>query len=400
MLQTVALKEVKDRRLETTIVPPHLPSYKQLGNFLVVVMVKKGEMILSNHDDKVLNPSSVLGSHSWETYRFKAYGNVASENTPDSGDGLAGLSNGFNTPSLSSAHPGLKNVDRWVKQSALSGSSDPFQPNGNNIIAEPLEEPTPQAPLRKRHVKARKPKGIAPDKTDPDDVKSVATHPPSYPSPERRYHGAANSSSGTSESSQSRANRSAASGSRLSRASDSVANQAGVGGANPRPPPIEAPYMPTSSSISHMQMDEATSKPDWNTQPAANCQAGRLIDVSIPNTSVVDSMKPSSDDRRVLRRTMNQKKPTPIDGSINGLAAMHKSLEQATTCILKHLEKSQGSVDFSVEIGRVMVYPQAVPGDFKRKQFSPAEWAHMFPASEPGKQKPIFTNRYESAPDG
>lgn len=404
MLQMVALKELDDRRLNTTLVSPQSPLAKNLGSFLTVVMTRQNTVLLSNPNGRQskLAEESIL----WKGICFKPF---RSEINPTEIERIA-------TPpidlkaSSSSTHPHLRTVDQWVKQSASEALSDPFSPR---IVTKELPTPRPQefirpadqpTPVRKRHIKSRKPlgqdvpqtKSLVPNAIliDPIDCSAEFTATASL---EAKHPVMINSDIGSYDKSSSGISEGSHSGHESLELKESARKEFSAAAIRPPapnepyPPPIKAPYMPleprTSSQIDDLDLD-----PVWQRNTVTTRKGGRLIDIPVMKFSVSEKVQSQREtDTRVVKRTMDQRKPAGFAKSSNSFVILLDSFEKATRRILEVARKSQGMpVDMQVQIGRILISPQSAIPEYKKRPFAVTEWPLAFPAANRVKKLETF----------
>lgn len=434
MLQMVPLKELPDRRMQTTLTPSNLPPVKNLGNHLAVVMLKKGMIVSTVQNGRPLSSANLKESQLWKSHLFGPYGD---ENIPIAqrlGDG-APSPDRLASPAQPSGHPDARTVDRWIKQSATAVLADPFSPSTvpqapPSPIHKPSPEPEAQAPpVRKRHIRIRKPLGLDSSSTDvvdpPAPQQTVSDPAPSNPTvpngvaadtsssdmnltttrDDSTQSSAAksldhvvvendiltngHSSSGPSEDAQSQMdkNPSVIDGSHKNIVAED--EQVVSGKAVLSPPPIKAPYMPIEQKPSS-NPDDSISDPTWTDQVVISIPGANLIDLAPSRRPVQERVQRESEvDTRSIKRTMNQKKPALLAGSSNTLATLYKNFELAATEFLKLAQKAQGPLNLQMEIGRILIGPQPSSSEVKKRPFAVIDWSLVFPGGR--KLETLFT---------
>lgn len=425
MLQMVTLKELPDRRLQTTLTPSNLPPVKNLGSHLAVVMLKKGVILSNTQNNRPLSYSNTKEPHLWKSHLFGPYGDGKSQPAQRLHD-EAPSPDRMASPAELSEHPAVRTVDQWIKQSAAAVLADPFSPSTipqapPSPLQKPPGEPETQAPaVRKRHVRIRKPLGLgvsstnvvdppAPDQTVPDPaplnsttlhlvavdvsrsdtnlnhIKDDSTQSSATKSLEANGHVTTDSdmlsheksSSGPSEDTESQVIQDPSLLDVSNKIMGPEDDQAAPTKVVVRPPPIKAPYMPVQPKPSS-NPDDLISGATWSDQVVINIPGASLIDLA-PSTRLFQErvQRQSEADTRSLKRTMNQQKPAPLAGSSNSLAMLYKNFELATTDILLLAQKAQGPLSLQMEIGRILINPG--PSEFKKKPFQVGEWPLAFP---------------------
>lgn len=427
MLQMVPLKELPDRRLQTTLTPSNLPPVKNLSNHLAVAMLKKGVIISTVQNGRPLSYSNLKENQLWKSHLFGSYGD---ENIPMP-QGLGGgapSSDRLASPAQSIGHTDGSTVDQWIKQSAAAGLADPFSPSTvpqapPSLIHKPSPEPEIQPPpARKRHIRVRKPMGVETssaeiaDPTVPpqESVSHLAPSDPNIPngvaadtsssdmnlsttrddstqstgtkSLEANHHAIADddllgydkSSSGPPEETHNHVNNIAdltdSHKNTLTEDEKVASNKAVL-----FPPPIKAPYMPAEPKPSS-NPDDSVFAPTWTDQVVVSLPGASLIDLAPSRRPLQERIQRESEvDTRSVKRTMNQKKPALLAGSSNNLATLYKNLELASTEILKLAQKAQGPLTLQMEIGRILIGPQPSSSEVKKKPFAVSDWSWVFP---------------------
>jgi hypothetical protein len=433
MLQMVPLKELPDRRLQTTITPSNFPPVKNLGSYLAVAMLKKGVVVSTIQNGRPLSYSNLKESQLWKSHLFGPYGDENNPTPHQLGDEAASPDR-LASAAESSGHSDVRTVDQWIKQSAAAGLADPFSPSTipqapPSPPHKPPPEPEIQAPpVRKRHIRVRKPLGLDSSNTDvaepsvPDRVVSSAA-PPATTNPQE---GAADTSgsdmnlasikgdstrSNTTNSLEPNHRPIAVNGKSSSGQSEDTQSQVvhipDLIDASPKsvdaedaqvapdkvilsPPPIKEPFMPEEPKASS-NPDDTVFEPTWSDQVVVNSPGATLIDVAPSTGRFKERIQRQSEiDTRSVKRTMNQKRPALVAGSSNTIATLYKNFELAVTEILKVAQKAQGPLNLQMEIGRILIGPQSSSSDVKKKPFAVSEWALVFPGGR--KHETLFTN--------
>ena len=432
MLQMLPLKDLPDRRLQTTLTPSNLPPVKNLASHLVVVMLKKGAVVPAVQNSRPLSSSNLKESQLWKSHLFGPYGD---ENIPIAQRLGDGASSPDRLISPAQPHSDGRTVDQWIKQSAAAALADPFSPSivpqaPSSPVHKPLPEPEVQAPpARKRHIRVRKPLGL--DTTSTDNADSpVPTKTLSEPNPTIPNEVIPDSSSSEMNLNTSKDNSTQSSATKSldgdnnvvaqndiltgdhpsSSSSDDARNrmekyQAVSGGSYQHiveedeqvasskavlsPPPIKAPYMPAEQTPSS-NPDDLVSNPTWTDQVVISIPATNLIDLAPTRQPIRERVQRESEvDTRSVKRTMHQNKPALVGGSSNTLATLYKNFELATTEILKLAQKAQGPVTLQMEIGRILIGPQPSSLEVKKRPFAVIDWSLVFPGGR--KLETLFT---------
>ena len=419
MLQIVALKDLPDRKLQTTLPPSDLPPVKNLGSHMVVAMLKKGSIVATVPNGRPA--SNVKESQMWRSHLFGPYGD---ENIPIT----QRLDDRASSPDrLVPEQPNGRSVDQWIKQSAAAVLADPFLPSTlpstlpqapPSPVHKPLPEPEIAAPpARKRHIRVRKPMGL--------DIPSIPVADP--PVQEQKSsdpilttsHEVVNDTSSSEvnttrdNSTQSSATKSLDDETHVVAKVDLLTNDLSssspfgeAGGqmyktqaatdssheytvtedeqvastkAVRSPPPIKAPYMPAAQKASS-SLDDSVSDPTWTDQVVVSVPAANLIDVAPSRRPLQEQVQRESEvDTRSVKRTMHQRKPASLAGSSNTLATLYKNFELATTEILKLAQRAQGPVTLQMEIGRILIAPLQSYSEIKKRPFAVIDWSLVFP---------------------
>lgn len=417
MLQMIPLKDLPDRRLQTTLTPPNLPPVKSLGSYLAVAMLKNGTIVSTIQNGRPLSSINLKESQLWKSHRFGPRGD---ENTP----ALQQLGNPIQSEN--------KALDHWLQISNSARFEDPFSPS--NVpqappipIAKPSPEPEIQAPpVRKRHVRIRKPMGL--EATGIDVAKSLMPHvahqkssPPAPSSPTVPNGGHVDAGPldtdlmafeedliKTTVTPPIAANHHATADNDVLKIDKSsfalladIHNQVDQGptmniaaedeklAPYRAPPPIRAPFMPAEQQPSS-NPDESVSDPTWTEQIVGSTPATRLIDFTSSHGQCHERVQNEGEiDTRLMKRTMKQKKPAALVGSSNAMFALYRNIELAMTEVLKLAQRAQGPLLLCMEIGRVLITPPSNSSEIKRKPFAFSDWSSVFPGGR--KLETFFT---------
>lgn len=433
MLQMVPLKEIPDRRFQTTLTASNLPPVRNLGGHLAVVMLRKGVIVPTAQNPRPPSSSNPKESQLWKSHFFGPYGD---ENIPIAqqlGD-EASSPDRLISPAELSGHTDGRTVDQWIKQSATAVLADPFSPSTDpqappSPVHKTPPEPEVQAPpARKRHIRIRKPLGLDasgttavdppvqppkildPNPTIPNEVADTSSSEMNLTSTRDNSSKSSatkslddennvvadhdiltndHSSSGPSDDARSQMGRNqfVTDGSRKYTVEED--EQVGSSKAVLSPPPIKEPYMPSEPKQSSYT-DDSVSDPTWTDQVVSSIPATNLIDLAPSREPFQERVQRESEvDTRSVKRTMHQKKPALLAGSSNALATLYKNFELATTEILKLAQKAQGPLSLQMEIGRILIGPQPSSSEVKRRPFPVIDWSLVFPGGR--KLETMFT---------
>jgi len=385
MLQMVALKDLKDNRVETTLLSLESPLIRR--NALVVSIIKGGE-------PAPLKQSGILPMANekslWIDFPYQSFGSQMD----------------VSQKPIQVATPVANNalVEQWVQQDGRSQYLDPFQPDPKSqesVVQELSEGTTYRAPLeptptikpttkRSRAAKGASKAAIisALETATPAATKVVtpAANPTVVPVLVQKV-----TLIGTRVEAQSR----------FGTIREDSASRSPIAKENRLPfdevtaTLIESPHNAPSESASPANLivpsrSVIQGKPaqsvEWESKPVRGAKAGILIDVQ-ENPENATSKKD-------LRRTMGQKRPKKnLSGSNTG---MIRDFEVAARQVLDVALLYQGPTKIEVGIGRLLVNPQGGSAD-SRRPFTVAEWS---PSSAPTKngvndfaRETIFTPR-------
>lgn len=179
-----------------------------------------------------------------------------------------------------------------------------------------------------------------------------------------------------------------------------------------QPPSIEPPYMPSlvmparsmskTPSVASQQCPPSSST--WNVV-ARGSKSGSLIDMSVPNDghaqgnkakneaiAVVDNLQDTTKAKaRDFKFTMNQRK-APGKAFVGGDTALVKSFEESTVHLLALALPRTGRIGLSVDVGRLLINQQCGSSEFKNKGFKISEFSSVLPKGRSTGFEPIFTN--------
>ena len=179
-----------------------------------------------------------------------------------------------------------------------------------------------------------------------------------------------------------------------------------------QPPSIEPPYMPpsampsrslsTTPSVTSQQLMLSSST--WNAVVRDN-KSDNLIDISVPNERrasdkksedetmiVIDNLQDTIKAKtRDLKYTMNQRK-APTQALVQGNTALIKNFEETTLRLLALVVSRTGRIDFTVDIGRLLIHQQRGSSEFKNKSFKTSDFSSVLPKGRTTGFEPMFTN--------
>lgn len=415
MLQLLALKELKDRRLTTTLVPPSGRLFKNLGSYQIVIMIKDGNVHPVGQPRALdRNTSAEVNSKLWMSYTNKPLPHMRNLGEKASGKEPLAAARAHHTPFLPPSKTGA--ISQWVEQSATESASDPFVPAAPPGYELPRHEPPkPDPSLRsqdpaleqrsppKRAGRMRKPKGAA--KEDPCGPAQaiVSTEPLPDPfagidlfiqdtcqasvaaSPFDSTQAATPVSQPQSTTGKANGMKPPSKGKDAPQAKPPVATPSVKSyAASARPsvhhnglPALEPPYMPAVSSSS----TTTSNTPHWNYQTVSNAKEGRLIDFDI-STDTVEipkdrAQKENEVASRQFRNTMRQRKPSAQ--TARGPQGATSTFETVATQLLEFVRSSRGLVNIETTIGRLLIDPRSGTGEYKKARFAIPQWPLVFP---------------------
>ena len=169
-----------------------------------------------------------------------------------------------------------------------------------------------------------------------------------------------------------------------------------------QPPSIEPPYMPSLPSSKTPSKTSWQPTPDLSTWTVVvrNSKSGDLIDASAPNEGcakdkamvVIDHLQDTTKGTaRDLKRTMNQRK-APTQACFGGDTALVRNFEDTVTQLLVLALPRTGRIGLAVDIGRLLINQQYGLSEFKKRSFKTSEFSSVLPKGRPTDFEPIFTN--------
>ena len=435
MLQLLALKELKDRRLATTLIAPSGRLAKSLGSHQIVIMIKDG-IVHPTGQPRALDRDTSVECTS------KLWKNEDPSSRPphlriiDQKKSLKALvaAQAHHTPFLPPGKTGA--ISQWVEQSALQSASDPFTPTAttqrNNEdslrvaqqTAPGVQSQVPSMDLHsppKRAGRVRKPKGIAvedpvsqtrPDLTasdfheSTDDIDSfmrelykadVDAMPATGPraaqvfdeSQTKLYVKDSNQAPapGKKVKADNKNINPAPAAPRTAPVQDkpatatpstkSYASAARYPNHHDQLPALQPPYMPTTSNSSA----STSTTPRWAYPTVSTSKEGTLIDFDTTMSSVEISKGRAQTNPQVASRqfknTMRQRQPSSRIG--HGPQGAISTYENVAMQLLDLVRSIRGSVSLETTIGRLLIDPRSGTGEFRKARFAIAQWPLAFP---------------------
>lgn len=381
MLEMVALKDLKDNRVETTLLSPESSSTSIRRTALVVSMIQAGELVPLKQSAVQLIPEE---KSLWTDFPIQSFGTKT-------GISQESLEATIPVADSASANDSASPTALWVQRAGQSHYLDPFQPDPQTqepAIQDQLEgmryraplepTPTPVKPPTKRSRAARGSSKAARTSAMEEDA-SVATEvvtpgttstviPPVSPVLAQTV-----SSIETRVEAQSR----------FGTILEDITTRSPTAKENQRPfddvtaPMIEsprnAPLEPVSSADFVVPSTSAIQgKParltEWQSKRVRGVKAGILVDVQ-------EELEDATS-KRDLRRTMGQKKSRK--GLTGSNTELIQDFETAARQVLDVALLCQGPITIEVRIGRLLLNPQGISTELKRP-FAVAEWSSAFP---------------------
>ncbi len=356
-LQLIALKDLNDKRLVTTLVPKGSVS-KSLRDLCVLVLVKVSGIFPVN-----LKPAT-------SSQEFRLWNNYV-HNFDQARDRVAA-----ETP-----------IDKWVSEVNTDVQVDAFGPGSAMETQHPVDVSIAYkgslSPVKKPVTKRVRAARGNPDASAKAFPESHHGHDGKEGTHQENVAGSSGHSMTDIRS--------------TSKESDS----------HHQPPAINPPYMPPpampsrsfSSTLSRTSRQVIPSSSPWNAV-GRNSKAGSLVDVSVPNEGfekdetarVIDSLYDNTrTEARHPKNTMNQKK-APTEAVIGGDTSLVKSFENDITHMLVLGLPRTGRVELIVDIGRLLVNQQYGSSEFKNRSFKTSELSLVLPKGRETGFEPIFTN--------
>jgi len=416
MLQLLPLKELKDRRLTTTLISPSSRLVKNIGSHYCVIMIKDGN-VYPTGQPRALDRSNSLEvtSKLWANTVSKPYQAKAVDENAFVKASLATATEKLSNPFLPPKKTG--EINQWVEQSAAQSASDPFAPplppsaktvpqgtnQSNPSSVQPQEPSTERVSPRKRAGRIRKPKGAAEEMPlDAGDVTASAETTPlniqscmrdvaiesaeTFPA---RAHAATLSTSSVDLA-----------GNKIDSPTVSKNGQTDInipelvatpsidttpsiktGASSTRHPnhrelpALQPPYMPAVSTTS----TSTSRNPSWAT--VTSVKEGHLIDFTTSPTPEEASKDRTQNKKEIplrqIKNTMRQRKPSPLvgRGSTGATAAYDKIAAQ----LFELVRSAPGVVSIETAIGRLLIDPRSGSGEYKKTRFAIVQWPLVFP---------------------
>ena len=397
----IALRELSDRRLTTTLVSTDL--LKKLGNQLIVVMNKNGQPYPEFGNVKLTRPLD-LESILWKD---APYVSISQTFSPHS-DRPSNNEESAVAATSAVAEGSYGTLADWIESNAAVGptATDPFMPPSSKHQEQEYElenkhsvsgvtEPNINLIIspRKRAVKARKAKGAIGDiiskplENLADSMKDVSQSSQISKSPEKipDKHATTVHSTETEVEITSATNSSSA---RNTYAEELAQLQF------PDAPSIQPPYMPAMSTTSSFT-NNSLSQPAWADKKVPGIKEGNLITLNAPMPS--NERKAKDISSQDLRSTMKQRKAPLTNGPFQGETSVLKQYDDAAAQLLSMTRTAQGQVKLEVIIGRLMIDYQSGSSEFKKRPFAVGQWPTVFPnPSAPVRLRSFITNRLTS----
>lgn len=406
-LQMVALKELCDRRLTTTLVSADLA--KKLGNQLIVVMNKSGQIYPDFTNSKATR-SFDIESILWRDIPCASIGRT---NFSLHSGRLSHKEEPAVATTATATEGSYRTLAEWVESSAAAGppAIDPFMPmstqhseqeheqNNKRSVSEVIEQNlNPKISPRKHTGKVRKAKGTVGDIISkpgdgfadcdkPGSVKEVSQSSQISKFPELIpiMDATTIQSTRTEAEPTSVAN---SSGARYTYAEDLAQLQF------PDAPSIQSPYMPAKSNTSSFT-NVSSSQPVWAHARLPGTKEANLLGLhaSMPAKERAAKNNNSQD----LKITMKQRKAPPTKSLFQGETSVLKQYDDAAAQLLSMARTIQGQIKLEVIIGRLMIDYQSGSSEFKKRTFAVGQWPTVFPnASGPVRLRSFITNRLTS----
>ncbi|KAL8795559.1 MAG: hypothetical protein Q9195_001980 [Heterodermia aff. obscurata] len=403
-LQMVALRELCDRRLTTTLVSSDL--VKRLPNQLIVVMNKSGQIYPDFSNFKAAR-SFEIESILWKDVPYASIGRKAFSLHADS---LSDKEEPAVAITATVAEGSYRTLADWIESSAAAGpiATDPFMPipskhsdqeqefSNKGSVSDVIEQNlgTKISP-RKRPTKGRKAKGGVVDAVsqpaeslaDSDKLESVKEESSQISKASEKIftmHATTVPIIGTELETASVTN---SSGPRNTYAQELAQLQF------PDAPSIQPPYMPAMSTTSGYT-SVSSSQPAWARARVAGNE-GNLISLNPPTTS--NETKAKNSNSQDLRFTMKQRKAPPTNGPFPGETSVLKQYDDGAAQLLSMARTIQGQIKLEVIIGRLMIDHQSGSSEFKKRTFAVGQWPTVFlNASAPARPRSFITNRLTS----
>ena len=174
-----------------------------------------------------------------------------------------------------------------------------------------------------------------------------------------------------------------------------------------QPPSIEPPYMPPrdmrlhslSEAPSRFSHPVISSSATWSVV-TRDSKSGNLVDMSVPNEGcakdgamvVVDNLQNTTKAKaRDIKHTMNQRKAS-TQASVGGDTALVKCFEETIAHLLPSALPHKGRLGFAADIGRLLITQRFSSSESKSRSFKTSEFASMLSKGNAAGSETMFTN--------
>ena len=369
-LQLVALSDLSDKRLVTTLLQKH-SVMKPLRDLCVLVLVKGSNIVEVRLQPAT--PGQLF--HLWNDHVSNCC----------QAQGLVGTKTQMESKNA---------VDKWVSEIAVSRMQmDVFRPESGVTLQQSIDVGTvckdSLSPTKKQNTKRAR---VARGKAEASNDARIETQD-KYDSKEAETQKSMTSFKG------------------LQLLRNVSAGK--VGESDRQPPSIEPPCMASLIMPSH-SLPTAPSKTSQRLTPSSSTgnvvvsdsKSGSLIDMFAQNekraqsnkpkdqtTTVTDSLQDTAKVKpRDFKFTTNQRKGS-TQAVAGGYTALVKSFEENSVHLLALALPRTGQIELAVDIGRLLINQQRVSPDFKsRRSFKTSEFSSIFQRERTGDFNPMFTN--------
>ena len=361
-LQLVALKDLDDKRLVTTLLQKD-SLVKSLQGLCVLVLVKGSNIVHVKLKRAASNPSSKLWND--DVYNCSQFQELIAAKTPKESE---------------------NRIDKWVDEVSVPKlQMNAFSPESGVEMQQSIDVGVvykePSSPPKKSTKRARTARG------NPNAFNKAVVESQDGYDVKKATDLSGRQSTGT-----------------LSAGKESESHS--------QPPSIEPPYMPSlvvpSRSLSKSPLVASQQCPPssstWNVVTRGS-KSGSLIDMSVPNdghaqgdkskdeaTAVIDNLQDTTKVKaRDFKFTMNQRK-APKQVFVGGDTTLIKSLEETTVHLLALALPRTGRIGLAVDIGRLLINQQCGSSAFKNKSFKTSDFSSVLPKGRSTGFETIFTN--------
>ena len=368
-LQLIALSDLNDKRLVTTLLPKH-PIMKPLRDLCVLVLVKGSNIV----EVRLQPATSGQLSHLWNDHVSDCC----------QAQGLVGTKVPIESKNA---------VDKWVSEMAVSRMQmDVFPPEPGLTSQQSIDVGTvckdSLSPTKKQNTRRAR---VARGKAEASNDARIETQG-KYDSKEAETQESVTSFKGF----QPLTNVSARKGGESER----------------QPPSIEPPCMASLIMPSHSlptvpsktSQQPVPSSPTWNVV-VGDSRSGSLIDMFVQNEKCAQSNKPKDQAATVTGSLQNTAKVKPRDSKFTanqskgstqavaeGYTALIRSFEENSIHLLALALPRIGQIELAVDIGRLLINQQCVSPDFKNRSFKTSEFSSIFRRERIADCKTMFTN--------